>query len=612
MIQIARMQPRSSPKQYRRDVDGLRAVAILSVVAFHAWPALAPGGFVGVDVFFVISGFLITGIVIARDFTFASFYRRRIRRIFPALLLMLATTLALGYALLPPDGFRSLLQHAIGGSLFVANFVSYANDGYFSGAADLKPLLHLWSLGVEEQFYLFWPLMARVAVKRGRLGHLVAFLSITSFALFLWLTGTDGRAAFFLAPCRFWELLAGASLVGIALSPRWVDLASTAGLAMIAASVALMSSDTGFPGASLLVPVCGAALIIASPGSRVGTRILSSRAAVWVGLISYPLYLWHWPLLSLLHNFERAPSPVAIGAVIMVSFVLAEATRRLVERPLAVLRLESVTRGLAACMIAMVGLSSATYASTESETHALTNQACMSRYPYRPPSLWFCSLSRDAAPTVLSLGDSHANHLYDGLVEALPAETILSIGACVPTIGLVFSAKEGAAGTCVNEHFAKQSDFLNEHVIGTPTLRLVVISAMWPSFDDDGDEIDYWTGKVVSRFGPVDSTPIKAFIDSLERQVSRIGEVPITFVLDTPRRGLSVELQMRRQAPFRKAIAELAARHPNMSVFDPMPLLCGPSWCRWNLLSDANHLSRRGSVAVAEAMVQQPRQARVD
>jgi peptidoglycan/LPS O-acetylase OafA/YrhL len=596
------VESRSNPKQYRPDVDGLRAVAILSVVAFHAWPALAPGGFVGVDIFFVISGFLITRIVLARDFTFANFYQRRIRRIFPALLVVLAATLPLGQVLLPPDGFRSLLQHAIGGGLFVANFLSYANDGYFSGASDLKPLLHLWSLGVEEQFYLLWPFMARVAMQRGRLARFVTLLATVSFALFLWLTRVDPRAAFFLAPSRFWELLAGAALVGVAMPTRWASLASAAGLAMIAASVAFMGSDTEFPGASLLVPVCGAALLIASPTSRVASHILSSRAAVWVGLISYPLYLWHWPLLSLLRNFGRSPSSLAIGAVVVGSFVLAEGTRRLVERPLVFFRLEKVAAALAAFMVAAVGLTSATYASTESDAHELTNQACTNRYPYRPPSLWFCSLSRDADPTVLLLGDSHANHLYDGLVQTLPDETILSIGACVPTIGLFFPAKDGTESTCVNEHFAEQSSYLNRYVIGAPTLRQVVVSAMWPAFDDAGNEIDYWTGKVVSRFGPVDGTPLQAYIGALERQLDRLGNMPTTFVLDTPRRGLAVDVQMQRQAAFRREIATLAARHPNMRVFDPMPVMCGASWCRWNLLRDANHLSRQGSVTIADAM----------
>ncbi len=355
----------------------------------------------------------------------------------------------------------------------------------------------------------------------------------------------------------------------------------------------------------MLLPVCGAALIILSPGAPVNTWVLSSRAAVWVGLISYPLYLWHWPLLSLLRNFERAPSSLAIGAVVAGSFVLAEATRRLVEQPLSTMRLAPVAAGLAACMVATVVLVAATFASAPVEARALVNAACMTRYPYRAPSLWFCSLSRDADPTLLLLGDSHANQLYGGLVRALPAEAILSIGACLPTIGLVFPAPKSTASTCTNEHFAEQSGYLNSHVVGTPTLKRVVVSAMWPAFDAAGNEIDYWSGRVVSRFGPVDGTPLQSFVSALERQLGHFGSLPVTLVLDTPRRGVSVEVQRQRQAALRKAIVDLAARHPNMSLFDPMQVMCSPSWCRWNLLRDANHLSLQGSIAVVDAMVKQ-------
>ena len=193
----------------------------------------------------------------------------------------------------------------------------------------------------------------------------------------------------------------------------------------------------------MLLPVCGAALLILSPGAPVNTWVLSSRTAVWIGLVSYPLYLWHWPLLSPLRNFERAPSSLAIGAVVAGSVVLAEVTRRLVEKPLSAMRLAPVAAGLAACMVAMVGVVAATFASTPVEARELVNAACMTCYRYRAPSLWFCSLSRDADRTVLLFGDSHANQLYRGPVRTLPAEAILSIGACVPMIGLVFPAAKG-------------------------------------------------------------------------------------------------------------------------------------------------------------------------
>src|SRR6188472_1724703 len=219
-----------SATPYRPDIDGLRAVAVLAVVVYHAWPHALPGGFVGVDVFFVISGYLITRILVAPDFTFAGFYRRRVRRLAPALLLVVATTLLVGAMILPPDGLRRMLGHAIGGTLFVANFVSYADAGYFGGDADLRPFLHLWSLGVEEQFYLVWPVAIWLALRHGAVTRLVFIGAAASFAAYVWLGEHDPRAAFFLPWSRFWELLAGALMLKVELPRPWAGVASTLGL----------------------------------------------------------------------------------------------------------------------------------------------------------------------------------------------------------------------------------------------------------------------------------------------------------------------------------------------------------------------------------------------
>ncbi|HEY2189338.1 MAG TPA: acyltransferase family protein [Caldimonas sp.] len=594
-----------SATPYRPDIDGLRAVAVLAVVGYHAWPQLLPGGFVGVDVFFVISGFLITRILLAPGFSFASFYARRVRRIFPALLIVLAATLAIGATFLPPDNLRNLLAHTIGGGLFVANFVSYHDVGYFSGSSELKPLVHLWSLGVEEQFYLLWPVLVWLAARRRVLVPAMAAIAIVSFALFLWWSESNPRAAFYLSPSRFWELLAGAMLVRFAVPKRWAGVAAATGLGLIAASAALISSETEFPGALMLAPTLGACLVVASPGDHLAGRLLSSRGAVAIGLISYPLYLWHWPLLSLLRNFDRAPSPLAIGAALALSLMLAALTWRVVERPLAALRLRPVAVSLATSILAAVALTAVAYERVPSESNELANAACTARYPYQPDGLWFCRLSKDAAPTVLLLGDSHANHLYDGIAEIFPSEAVLAIGACMPTIGLVYPERADGKGPCFNDRFPVQSDYLQRQVIDVAPLRWVVVSALWRSFDDAGREIDSWSGKPLSTFGPVEGSALDAYVAGLERQLDRLGSVAVTIVLDTPRRGLGVELQRQRQAPFNRRVAELAKRRPNVQVLDPMPTLCGTTWCAWNQLRDANHLSHAGSVVVARALAAQ-------
>ena len=594
-----------SATPYRPDIDGLRALAVLAVVTYHAWPQALPGGFVGVDVFFVISGYLITRILLAPGFSFASFYARRVRRIFPALLIVLATTLAIGATFLPPDHLRNLLVHTIGGGLFVANVVSYHDVGYFTGIAELKPLVHLWSLGVEEQFYLLWPVLVWIAVRRRALMPLVVVLAIASFALFVWLSDSNPRAAFYLSPPRFWELLAGALLVRVAVPARWAGSAAATGLLLIVASAALLSSDTELPGAWMLVPTIGTALVIASRGEHGAARLLASRIAVAVGLVSYPLYLWHWPLLSLLRNFDRAPSSIATCAVVALSCVLAVLTWRAVERPLVGLRLRPVALALGGAMLATVGFGAVAYQATPSEPTEIANAACSARYPYRPPGLWFCRLSKDAAPTILLLGDSHANHLYDGLAEVFPGEAVLVIGACMPTVGLVYPQRSDVAGACFNDNFRIQSDYLQHAVIEPAALRWVIVSALWRSFDESGREIDSWSGRPVSTFGPVVGSALDTYVAALEAQLERLGNVPVTIVLDTPRRGLSVETQRQRQAPFVRRIAELAKRRPNVQVFDPMATLCGRTWCAWNRLRDANHLSRAGSLLVARALAAQ-------
>jgi peptidoglycan/LPS O-acetylase OafA/YrhL len=595
-----------SATPYRPDIDGLRAVAVLAVLAYHAWPHALCGGFVGVDVFFVISGFLITRILIAPDFSFASFYARRVRRIFPALLIVLAATVAIGATFLPPDNLRSLLVHTIGGGLFVANIVSYHDVGYFNGVAELKPLVHLWSLGVEEQFYLLWPVLVWLAVRRRVLMPTIATIGVVSLALFLWWSDRDPRAAFYLSPARFWELLAGAMLVRVAVPERWRSVAAATGLALIATSAALLSAETEFPGVLMLVPIAGACLVVASPGPHRAGRLLASRIAVAIGLISYPLYLWHWPLLSLLRNFDRAPSIEAICATVALSFVLAALTWRAVERPLVTLRLRSVAMALAAAMLAGVGLATAARESVPAEANELANAACTARYPFRPDGLWFCRLSKDAAPTVLLLGDSHANHLYDGIAEVLPGDAVLAIGACMPTLGLVYPGRAEGGDACVNERFAVQSEYLQRHVIERAPLRWVVLSAMWRSFDADGREIDAWSGAPTSTFGPVTGSALDAYVAGIERRLDHLGSnVAVTIVLDTPRRGLAVDVQRQRQAPLRGRLLALAQRRANVQVLDPMATLCGETWCAWNRLRDANHLSHAGSVDIARALAAQ-------
>jgi peptidoglycan/LPS O-acetylase OafA/YrhL len=337
---------RTSPAidNYRPDIDGLRAFAVLSVVLYHAFPDVLRGGYVGVDIFFVISGFLISSILFTENtedrFSLTTFYGRRVRRIFPALAVCLAAVLAYGFVSLMPFELAQLGKHVFFGASFLSNIALWSESGYFDGAASLKPLLHLWSLGVEEQFYIFWPVLLWMAFQmKATIGRLLAVLFLGSFAVNIALSVTSISDDFYLPISRFWELLAGAGLAWrgkIALAPNVRCWISFAGLAALLTAVALFTPGIRFPGWAALLPVVGAmAVIQAGPEATVNRTIFSNRAIVFVGLISYPLYLWHWPLISYAYviRMGRAPTHLMAAALVAASFLFAWATYRFVEYP---------------------------------------------------------------------------------------------------------------------------------------------------------------------------------------------------------------------------------------------------------------------------------------
>jgi peptidoglycan/LPS O-acetylase OafA/YrhL len=367
---------------YRPDIDGLRAVAVLSVVGYHAFPKVAPGGFVGVDVFFVISGYLISSVILRAlhkgTFTFQNFYARRIKRIFPALLLVLATCLGFGWFTLVPSEYQQLGKHVAGGAGFVANFVLWRESGYFDAPAQLKPLLHLWSLGIEEQFYLVWPLLLYVAWKL-RLNSLTVTLPIIlgSFSLNLYNYRHDDVAAAFYSPLtRFWELSIGSTLAWITLSETSVfgslrsriicfvlsqavgsvrNISTVAGMLLIVASV---FDGKTFSGWWVALAAVGTFLLIASgPDAWLNRRVLSNGGMVFIGLISYPLYLWHWPFLSFARilGHDTATEWRLVWGIVLISMLFAWLTYRLVERPLRFGKRSARTVTCLTMMVVMIG-----------------------------------------------------------------------------------------------------------------------------------------------------------------------------------------------------------------------------------------------------------------
>lgn len=451
---------------YRADVDGLRAIAVLSVLVFHAGLGIAPGGFVGVDIFFVISGFLITSLIVAEHergaFSIVSFYERRARRILPALFAMLAATLALGSVILLRSDFQELTRSAGATSAFLSNVFFWKTAGYFNGESDLKPLLHTWSLGVEEQFYIVFPVLVFVGFRLGgrrALGPIVLGSLAASFVLCLWAMDDYADAAFYLAPARAWELMIGAVLaLGLLpeLRPGWLrEAAGAVGLGLILWCVLTYSEAQPFPGTRALWPCVGAALVILAAGSGV-SRLLALRPLVFVGLISYSLYLWHWPVLVFArYEGYYAGTPLQAAVALAACGLLAVLSWRYVEEPFRSRRLLPTRRGVlataTACIAGAVVLNLGLGSLIDPDADALAGAEAgrqEARAAYGEGTCFFssgapletidpgrCLTPDPARRTYLLMGDSFAAHLWPGLSEIAPESVDLdqfTFGGCPP------------------------------------------------------------------------------------------------------------------------------------------------------------------------------------
>lgn len=529
---------------YRRDIDGLRAIAVLSVVAFHAFPGLLPGGFVGVDVFFVISGYLISGVIskqlAAGRFTFRDFYARRIRRILPALLVVLAACYAFGWIALLPGEYQQLSKHIAAGMGFVSNFALWNEAGYFDASASAKPLLHLWSLGIEEQFYLVWPLCLWGFAKLRRSAMtLVIVVGVVSFAINLATIHMAPVAAFYSPLSRFWELQAGCLLAVLTQNrepnrnpmPRVVaDLVSIAGAVALALSIALFNIKIAFPGWWALLPTGGTFLLIASgPESWFSRNVLSRTALVWIGLISYPLYLWHWPILSFASIVEIGTPPVGIRiAAVFASGALAFATYRLIEKPIRFGAPRPYKIPALVALSVLVGIIGyVTYARSglparfPPEVREVANFHYEFKADARSTDCWlsaeqpyngfapFCtdtSASRDLA---ILWGDSHAARLYPGLKQVFGDTMALSQftrDACPPILGV-------ATAVC-----QKSNDWVIAQIARIKP-QTVILFAAWTHYQGD------WHSQTRAK------TALLATIDALRKlgvgKVVVIGPAPV-------------------------------------------------------------------------------------
>lgn len=629
---------------YRRDIDGLRAVAVLSVVLFHAFPAVLRGGFIGVDIFFVISGFLITSILLreleAGSFSFAGFYARRVRRIFPALVLVLGSCLAFGWLALFPDEYQQLGKHVVGGAGFAANFFYWAQVGYFDTAADTKPLLHLWSLGIEEQFYILWPVVLLLGWRlRTNLLAVAAVLALASFAVNLGGIAGHPTATFYSPAGRAWELLLGAGLAclharpgaaasRLALPPNLPNLLSWLGAALLAAGLALITREDQFPGWRALLPALGALLLIgAGPQAWLNRVLLSNRLMVWIGLVSYPLYLWHWPLLSFAQIVEsREPAPAIRAAAVLLALLLAWLTYRLVERPLRGGSGRGKVAALCLLMAACAGVGGYIYLNDGLPTRKpvqenLANHkalvlvedtanaaACKKRYGF--DSTYEYCLQADVAkdPTVVLVGDSHAYHVVAGLTKYYSSvgENLLMLGTRHPYWGL---DPQG-------DPYQQATQPMLELALGMPSVKTVVFSThlrfgsapehrVWVDAARETFRRFTVAGKQVIFMNDV---PIISF--DPRSCIKRAGVASSATRMPCAITRTEWEQQVVQH---REILGAFAREFPQMAWFDSSTALCDDSTCHAMIdgrlmYRDTNHLSYDGDLRVGRHFAEWMRQ----
>jgi peptidoglycan/LPS O-acetylase OafA/YrhL len=667
-------KPNLHSTDYRPDIDGLRAMAVLTVMAFHAFPDSVKGGFIGVDVFFVISGFLITKLIQSgldnQHFRFSAFYASRVRRLFPSLLVVLLSCLFLGWFALLSDEYKLLGKHISATAVLIPNWILWSDSGYFDYAAHSKPLLHLWSLGVEEQFYLCWPLTFCL-LYRHRFNVLGAtcILLLCSFFLNLYMIEKYPSASFFWPFTRAWELLAGSLLAQLMHSGFGVSGARKAKLAdnrllkqsisilgvlMLSVGLLVIDQEKRFPGSLALLPVIGTLLIIAAgPHSWFNQTVLSHRLLVGIGLISYPLYLWHWPLLSFATILEQnQPAWQVRSLCIAVAFLLSWLTYVCIERPARFGRhLKAKTYSLIALMLITACLGFATYASegfkSRFANQLIEVQIADLTFDMPTSSDWYCSqvsnegprcLASGPAPTAVVMGDSHALTIYPGLVARFQSkgQTLALYGGsdgCPPLLNVVIQDIGGDVRNCLQK--GTQAIL---RIIQDPAIKEVILTSRGPMYttgqgfgDIESSQFGTWVLHFEGEergFRSNEQVFLKGLASTLD--ALKAADKKITFLHDVPELGfdirscfsfrpmaLSNQVKMpcavaksdflARTEIHRAAVDQILSARPEVKVIDLAQALCEDQWCFGAkndvlLYMDDDHLSRRGAEYVVRQL----------
>jgi peptidoglycan/LPS O-acetylase OafA/YrhL len=615
--------PRERTLTYRPGIDGMRAVAVLGVVLYHAGFG-PPAGFVGVDVFFVISGFLITSLLemelaATRRIDLAAFYARRARRLLPALGVVLVVTMAACFLILSYGELTSALQSVAASVVFGANiFFQYTTGSYFGPNVNHLPLLHLWSLGVEEQYYLLWPVALLLARRLPLSARRAIFLTcaLASLAFSEWALYRGSQAAFYAMPSRWWELSLGAL---VAWAPvyqqrigRWE---SWAGALVVVVAIAVPTRH--FPGIGALPATIGAALLLHASTAEGGAwRILSSRPMVLIGRVSYPFYLWHWPLLALAAVAIPGdiPEPTR-AALVLAAFLLAAGTWRWIELPVHVIPMTLPRRLVSATLVTCVALAAlvvqvadATRSSpptsdpgSMAERDLPANMDRCHNLSIRPdqlPNETECVLGGKAAPRVAIWGDSHALAMqpFATVIAVREGKTAIAYSrdACAPAVD--YDNGERPLGV------ARCKSFNAAVLRRAETMDTVILASRWPSPEDRDFASD-----------------LTATVDQLSSHVRRIFIIGATpdlpaNVPDCLRRKSPAACEVTREhflaqsAAVRELLSSLPKRHANVTYVEPLDFFCNQNVCPGTrqgmaLYWDSNHVSSTAAAAFGRAFV---------
>lgn len=642
-------------------IDGLRAVAIAGVIIYHAMPYALPGGFAGVDVFFVISGFLITRFMLEEmrcgTFSLRQFYIRRARRLLPAAAFCFFVVTIISAFVLLPDAYWYFGRSLLAAVLMYANFFFYNTGGYFSAPALEKPLLHTWSLSLEDQFYLTWPLILVVLVvwrfrRRSIFGIALAMLLASLVYSEITLT-RNSEAAFFLLPSRAWELLIALSAHRLKLNAALSNAMALAGAAAIVSSFVLLRGEGHFPGLGALPACAGTALvIIANLQQRtVLSRLLAGRQFVFAGQISYSLYLWHWPLISLLsYHLERQLHATEAIVVVALSFVISVLSWKFVERPFRQSHQHHLSEGLAASnklfvlqsVAALLGIAGiAAFIKIgkgfpqryDAEVQAVLEQM-VSGNPVRGACDNYqnifrnddvCSIGHKKLPgqsyQVALFGDSMADHWTPLIAKFANDENLtfrqVTNGGCGLFFGIDIPAKPAStASEC--SHYQREA---RKFIDANPGLKVAVLSGYWEKwlsrieFRETGEGVAPASAQQTPKFDAALKQTLEVFT-SRGIRVELIGQIPIYSVLpvrclvskisrkeDTAACGLTRQDAVAQARLSNAALERAASSNPMVSFSLPTRYMCQEKMCSpildgTLLYKDAGHINRYGAVAL--------------